>query len=113
MTTQRQVIDAFLNGENSPSVASNLRLFSDGYEAALVSAEAHVLAHRQPLRNFRIWTGFIDFRPTESSISAGYIRDQQWEVRYALRDSVIEDEPTVERISSAPPEPSDFEVVDQ
>lgn len=61
MTAQREVIEAFLNGENAPATASNfhMEIAPDGYSAYLVGDKRLVFGERQPLSRFEIYTGHV------------------------------------------------------
>lgn len=94
MTAQREVIDAFFNGENAPRVASNFQMevSPDETRAYLVSLRgpAYVLAKREPIQQFTVWNGnlFMD----------SYARTQHRKVLYFAANREIPAE------EDAPPE---------
>lgn len=101
MTSQREVAEAFVNGENSPKKASNfeMKVLDDGHTAYLIGGEAVVFAERLPIRDFtfydlRLWRDYGMF-PNGSSIARGYLSDQQSVVR-----SVVQQNSSLEGISS-------------
>jgi hypothetical protein len=94
MTTQREVIDAFLDFENEPDRASNFRMvkIGGGETAFLVSAGGVVVAKREPIRRVKIWTrrphlyGW-DYQDSDRVNIGWYgIRDQITKVRRAARN---------------------------
>lgn len=83
VTTQREVADAFFRGDNEPSTASNLDLLvmDDGYTAALVSDEIHVLAERRPLDDFTVYSYGPPFSQIPyDGMTMGHVRRQQRKV---------------------------------
>lgn len=63
MTSQREVINAFFDGENEPHRASNFHMdvAPDGYTAYLVGDNRAVYGKREPMRQFEVHGGTIPF----------------------------------------------------
>lgn len=112
MTTQSAVISAFLDGDTHPSQASNfeMEILDDGYTAALIGDGRAVLAYREPVRSFTLYTGRISSmrdRDWTQDIHNGALRRQQRMVQRRVRAVIDEDTPMMNAISERPPEPED------
>lgn len=89
MTTQNEVMEAFLAFRNEPSSASNLQIvLKDGSDsdAYLVSGRQHVLAEREGLDSMQYWRGYPAYSYDET-LTRGWVRRQQNKFRRLIRRS--------------------------
>lgn len=111
MTSQREVAEAFVNGENSPKKASNfeMKVLDDGHTAYLIGGDAIVFAERLPIRDFTFYDQMMwreyGMWPNGSPIMRGYLSDQQSVVRSVFRRNGdlegIRNEAIVDRVPPA------------
>jgi len=116
MTSQREVIEAFINFDNQPQTASNFRMVmpedaADDYTAYLIGGERVVYAKREPIRQATMWRNLVSYQHTGlATLGVNHLRRQQRKVRYFLRNA--DDNDTIQLTENADAPPTTDEIDD-
>lgn len=97
MTTQREVVNAFVNGDEEPRRASNLKIVSpdDDSRAFLVGAGNAVYAKREPINRIIAYTDWrsANYRVRrETNMTSHGLRRQVRRIMTMLPPNVIREE---------------------